>query len=932
VRDPAALGQRGEQLVQQFGHFCFTFHCLKVLIMRSFFLAFFLLVPAAALACPAPSQAPPARPVLRGVVSDSTGAIIAGARIDLVDASGGASGAIAATTTSGPDGSFQVSAPHPGAYALVVSLAGFKTVTTAVKMAAPGNAPVSSPAAQALAAPVHIVLSVAGTSTNVVVNAESNHDLTSTDENRDTSVMTADDLKALPIFDNDFVSAMGAFLDSDVTSTGGTGLLVDGVEANRVTVSASAVQEVRINQDPYSARYYYPGRGQMEIITKSTADKYHGELNFYFRDSALNAQNALAPSKPFEQRRIYEGSSTGPIPHAHHGSFLVSFDRAEQDQDAVVSATLAPTAANPTGAFSANVPSPTRDTEFSVRAAHQFGEKHSAYVQYSYEDWTGQNQGVGGQSLAAAGYNSIYHEDDFVAHADSTLSAVTLNQISLVGEHWSNRNQNVAEGPRISLPGDFLSGSAQADSFGTEYNFRFSDVVTWTHGRNLVKWGAGAPHLSRRAFDDLTNELGTYTFAPTLAADGVTVLSTAFQNYAANLPSAFAENTGDTHFIYHQQEMGAFIQDQVKVSNRFAITPGIRYDWQNFLATRRMGFSPRVSFAWVLNDDSKTIVRGGGGIYYDRFGGGPLLDLERFGNARRREVILALDPATLPATGCVPITNCVTLAAQPPMLAQLEPNAKIPYQIQYGLSVERQLGERATGSASAYSMRGIDMFRSIDINAPTALSGYTLRPNPAYNRIRQMQSQGFYAGSGLDISYRGMWNKHFTGFGRYTWAHYESNTGGIGWFPENQADPEQEWSNSGYDRRQRFGMYAIFNQKNLLNMAGGIFSNTGSPWTVVTGADPYGDDLFNARPEGVGRNSETGPGYVDVDLRWGHDFAITANKDDEAPHLGFSVSSFNVINHPNGNGVDTVESSSSFGQIISVAPPRRMQLAMRFQF
>ena len=905
-------------------------------MMRSLFLAFSLFAPAAALACHAPGQAPRPKPVLRGVVSDSTGAIIPGARIDLIDASGGASngasGAIAATTHSGPDGSFLVSAPHPGAFTLVVSLAGFKTVTTPVTIAVSGNTFASASAAQVLAAPMHIMLSVAAASTNVVVNAESNQDPTSTDENRDTSVMTADDLKALPIFDNDFVSAMGAFLDSDVSSTGGTGLLVDGVEANRVTVSASAVQEVRINQDPYSARYYYPGRGQMEIITKSTADKYHGELNFYFRDSALNAQNALAPSKPFEQRRIYEGSFTGPIPHAHNSSFLVSFNRAEQDQDAVVSATLAPTATNPTGAFNANVSAPTRDTEFSVRAAHQFGEKHSAYVQYSYEDWTGQNQGVGGQALAAAGYNSIYHEDDLVAHSDSTLSAVLLNQISLVGEHWSNRNQNVVEGPRISLPGDFLSGSAQADSFGTEYNFRLSDVVTWTRGRNLVKWGASVPHLSRRAFDDLTNELGTYTFAPTLAADGVTVLATAFQNYAANLPSGFSESTGDTHFIYHQQEMGAFIQDQVKVGNRFAITPGIRYDWQNFLATRRLGFSPRVSFAWVLSDDSKTIVRGGSGIYYDRFGGVPLLDLERYGNARRRAIILALDPATLPATGCVPVTNCVTLTAQPPMLVQLEPNAKIPYQIQYGLSIERQLGERATGTVSTYSMRGIDMFRSIDINAPTVQSGYTLRLNSAYNRIRQMQSEGFYTGNGLDISYRGMWNKHFTGFGRYTWSHYESNTGGIGWFPENQLDPEQEWSNSGYDRRQRFGMYAIFDQKSLFNMAAGIFSNTGSPWTILTGADPYGDGLFNARPDGVGRNSETGPGYVDVDLRWGHDFAITANKDDEAPHLGFSVSSFNVVNHPNGQGIDTIESSSSFGQITSVAPPRRMQLAMRFQF
>ena len=112
------------------------------------------------------------------------------------------------------------------------------------------------------------------------------------------------------------------------------------------------------------------------------------------------------------------------------------------------------------------------------------------------------------------------------------------------------------------------------------------------------------------------------------------------------------------------------------------------------------------------------MVRGGGGIYYDRFGSGPLLDLERYKNARRRSVQISLDPASLPETGCVPITNCTAIIDQPANLARLAPNAKVPYQIQYGLSIERQLGEKATGVISAYSMRGIDEFRSVDVNAP----------------------------------------------------------------------------------------------------------------------------------------------------------------------------------------------------------------------
>jgi hypothetical protein len=895
--------------------------------MRSLALGFILLLPCSVFAANTAAPPAPAAPSVHGVVADPTGAIVPNAQIDLLDTNG----AVAGSIHSDGEGNFQLVAPHSGSYTLVVSEPGFDTVRTPVVIGSP-SAAASSATAMPVPALVHVVLPIAAVASTVRVNSDSSEDLTAPDTNHDSSVMTASDLKALPIFDNDYASAMSAFLDSSVSDTAGTGLMVDGVEANRATVSASAVKEIRINQDPYSAQYYWPGRGQMEIITKSTAEHYHGQFNFLFRNSALNAQNALAPSKPFEQRQNYEGHVTGPIPHLAKTSFLGSFNRVLYDQDSVIDATLAPTPDNPSGAYQANVYAPARDTEFSARVAHQFREGVSGYAQYSYQDSTAVNQGVGGQSLAAAGYNNQYREDDFVAHLDQALSAVMLNQVSIIGERDSNRNSDVAEAPQMSVAGDFLTGSAQTDSLGTEYNVRVYDMMTWTRGRNTIKAGAGTPHIDRRAYDDNTNSLGTYTFGPTLASDGVTVLQTALQNYAVNLPSEFAQNTGVVHFVYHQQEMGAFIQDQFKASPRFTITPGLRYDWQNFLATRRLGFSPRVSFAWLLNENSKTVLRGGGGIYYDRFGSGPLLDLARYGNAARRALVLSLNPAALPATGCVPITNCFTLASQPPNLAELAPNAKIPYQIQYGLSLERQLGEKATGVVSVYSARGIDSFRSVDINAPTPQSGYTVRPNPAFGRIRQMQPAGFWSGDGMDVSYRGRLNKYFTGFGRYTWSRYDSNTGGIGWFPQNQYAPNDEWARTGFDRRNRLGMYAMFNPESVLNLSAGIFANSGTPWNVTTGTDEYGDGLFNTRPDGVGRNSETAPYYVDLDLRWGHDFAITPDKDEEAPRVGFSAGAFNLLNHPNASGIDAVETSPEFGQVTSVAPPRRLQLGMRLQF
>ena len=900
-------------------------------MIRSLALAVLLTALPAFGANPGTAPAAPAPAPISGVVADPTGAIVPNAEINLVDETG----SVAASYHSSDDGSFQVTAPHPGTFTLVISEPGFDTVKTPVVIAAPASAAAAAGAASRLnAAPLHIVLPVAALATNVRVNADTDEDLTAGEGNQDASVMTAGEIKQLPIFDNDLQGAMSAFMDDSATATGGSGLIVDGVEANRNTVSASAVQEIRINQDPYSAQYYWPGRGQMEIVTKSAADHYHGQFNFLFRDSAMNAQNALAPSKPFEQRRVYEGHLTGPVAFARKSSFLVSVNRAEEDMDAVVDALVPSTASNPSGALFANVPAPTRDTEWSARLAHQFSDRHSAYAQYSYEDWSGKNQGVGGQALASAGIKNEYHEDDLTLHVDSAVNAELLNQLSLVGEHDFSRNRDVTDAPRISVAGDFSGGSAQSNSLSTDYNFRLFDVVSWTRGRHFVKAGVGIPHMNRRAFDDGTNAMGTYTFSPIVAPDGVTVLTSALANYENNLPSAYSINSGGTHFIYHQQEMGAFIQDQFKVTPRFSITPGLRYDWQNFRATKRLGFSPRVSFAYVLDDKSKTVVRGGGGLYYDRAGSGPLLDLTRYGGLqpRRHSAVVSLDPTMEPASGCVPIGNCVDVAEIPLQRTELEPNARIPYEMHYGLSIERQLREKATATVSVYSMREIGDFRSVDVNAPTPQSGYTERPDPNYGRVRQMQPEGFMEGSGMDVSYQGRLNKWFSGWGRYTWSHYESNTDGLGWYPQDQYAPNANWADASFDRRQRIGMYAMFHPESVFNLSAGIFANSGRPWTVTTGTDPYGDSLFNARPDDLPRNSERLPSYADLDMRWGHDFALTGSKDEESPHVGFSAAAFNILNHENPSWVDTVVTSPEFGQVTAVGSPRRLQVGMRLEF
>ena len=881
-------------------------------MLRTVLLSALLVCPVAyaAVDTPASSTSSLAIATVSGTVADTTGAIIPGAQVQLTDTTG----AVVSTTTTDSTGTFRIQPPHQGDYSVVVSLQGFESASQHIHVGSTAATPIS------------VALSVASAVTQVEVNANSNVDLTASDDNGDTAVMSADDLKAMPVFDNDYVTAMSTFLDAGQGSTAGTGLMVDGVEANRALVSPSAVQEVHINQDPYSAQYYRPGRGQIEIITKQAADAYHGQFNFLFRDAALNAQNDFAPSKPPEQRRIYEGNLTGPLWHAKNSSFLFSFNRAEEDLYAVVNADVVPTQDNPSGIFNENVPAPTRDTEFSLRVGHQFNDKNSASVMYAFQDATNRNQGVGNQTLPEAGYNTETREDDVILHDDYIASPSILNQASIVLEHSYDPISNVTDQPKLNVQGNFVGGSAQDAQVRTEYNLRANEMVSWTKGPHSMKFGINLPHLSRRVLEDNTNSAGTYTYGPTYAADG-TLVATAIQNYQAGIPSGFSIQQGQTRFVYHQEEVGGFFQDQIKLKPRFSITPGLRYDWQNFLGSDVNNFSPRLSFALVLNKEHEMVVRGGGGIYYDRTGSGPLADLARYEYAALRLLQLSSNQQPL----CNPIQDCADLAVLPPSLVERAPNLKTPYQINYGLSIDRKVGEKGTISVGGRVNRGVNLFRSIDINAPLP-PNYSVRPNPDVSQLRQIESEGEQNGTALDINYRGRLNKYFTGFAWYTWSHYGNNTSGIYWFPQNQLDPDAEWGPADWEQRQHFGFYGMFNHEHLLNLGVGIFANTGKPWTITTGEDAYGTNLFNARPDGVPRNSEIGPDYADLDLRWGYDFKLHPRELDKSPTLGLSASAFNVLNHPNGSFVDTVEGSEDFGQVTSAYPPRRMQLAMRFNF
>ena len=172
-----------------------------------------------------------------GVVQDQTEAVLAGAAVELVSASG----TVTRSTTADAVGGFRFDGVVPGAYQLRAGFEGFKTGSARVRVGA------RAPSTQKL------VLDLASISQEVTVGNAAAAVRADSSGNVDAVTIDQNMLDSLPVFDRDYIATMSRFLDTGSLGNGGVTVVVNGMEVNALNVSASAVSQIRINQDPYSA-------------------------------------------------------------------------------------------------------------------------------------------------------------------------------------------------------------------------------------------------------------------------------------------------------------------------------------------------------------------------------------------------------------------------------------------------------------------------------------------------------------------------------------------------------------------------------------------------------------------------------------------------------------------------------------------------------
>jgi hypothetical protein len=391
----------------------------------------------------------------------------------------------------------------------------------------------------------------------------------------------------------------------------------------------------------------------------------------------------------------------------------------------------------------------------------------------------------------------------------------------------------------------------------SENRYEFADTLSWTKGKHTVKFGVDI-FRTEDYTNLLFNRTGTYTFPTfTALAQDLTGNTTGSKDWLT-----FSQTIGNPIVDLYITDYSFFVQDQYKVTPRLTLNLGMRYDYTDlpqptltnpdYPATGRIPsykkqFAPRVGFAYALDSQSKTVLRGGYGIFYGRYPGG-LINTFFLGNGLYQKSISlnssnAGDKAAGPVfPNVLPGTGNFNPPAGSVNLNIASQDFRTPYTQQADIAIERQLTSDLAVTVSYIWSRGLHLTSVQDINIGAAGPTVTYRINdatgnqtgtystPVYvrqNRVDTRYSRLNIVGAGLNSWYNGLvaqltkrMSHGITGSVSYTWAHAIDNGQAGGGTPNvfGSGGPQSylpgdynfDKGSSVLDIRQRLGVSAVW--------------------------------------------------------------------------------------------------------------------------
>ncbi len=328
--------------------------------------------------------------------------------------------------------------------------------------------------------------------------------------------------------------------------------------------------------------------------------------------------------------------------------------------------------------------------------------------------------------------------------------------------------------------------------------------------------------------------------------------------------------TAPTAFGVNQNAAALYVSDEWSPFHRLTVTYGLRSDTDSVTGTTHA--SPRAGVVLALTNDGKTLLKAGGGIFYDSV---PLL-LPAFDSFPNRTVSLL--GANGEMTNSTAYINRITGALQNPRSTAW--NVTLERQITSALSVRVGYEDRntsrdfvvspvSTGSSGiiALSNGGNDSYRELQVTASYRTTRFLL--NGSYVRSRAY----------------GTLNDPFLFFGNYPQAVIQPNASG----------------RLSFDAPNRFLFWGDIQGPWKLTIMPVWDIHTGFPWSVQ---DEYREYLGQ-------RNTQRYPTFSSTDLQVTRPFTVHMGERHLKLRAGFAV--FNLFNHDNPRDVQTIVNSSQFG-------------------
>ncbi len=618
-------------------------HPSRVWFLSSLFLI--LLVPQLVLA-----QAGGA--ALGGRISDDSGAALPGVTVTATNNQTGFSRSV----VSGGDGIYRFQSLPAGTYDVTSDLSGFSSVTTR-----------SVELNVSTERTINFTVKQAAVKEQITVTADAS--LVETGSAIGT-VISQRQIENLPLNGRQFANlgslAPGTSLsvNSDPTKpgqltialNGGSGrnvnFVVDGGDNTDDTIGGAlqnfnieAVQEFKIQTQQYKAEYGRTTGGVLTVVTKTGTNNFEGSAYEFFRAKSLNEattteKNSGSGKSPYK-RNQYGASIGGPIirDRAH---FFVTGERNERKTnysiDTRPGAGKAPVYPEFQGAA---VPTPFKDNLLTAKASADINARQYLQVRYGYQ----KNADVYGASplaipSALGTISNNYHS--ILAGHTWQLSGDKLNEFVYQNTHFKNSILPNSNEPYLTYPSGVQAGqNINTPQSTTQIKKQYKDDFSWSQNlfgmRHDFKVGANYIDEPLLGGDFSSGLAGQFTLLNDVKGSAVSDI-TIFGGFAGY-------NTPIKQYNY-------YAQDDLAFNKNLTFNVGLRYDlWKGFDLDQRSNpiwqqlstqtkynesylqdfqggkggklkndtnnYAPRFGFTYDINADSKNIIRGGAGRYYD---------------------------------------------------------------------------------------------------------------------------------------------------------------------------------------------------------------------------------------------------------------------------------------------------------------------------